>query len=160
MSQRAIAYVQSLQPMLTEGEYAVAMVLAQLARDADDVAEVTMERLGALAGVKERAARYTIRHLESYGLLMQRHQKKGLRRSRTTYTFVELETERPRMPQDTASVVSLAKAMRRKAQATRTRSEEPRRQHYRDPLLLATLYEEMARSLREEYEKPAVSTRS
>lgn len=160
MSQRAIAYVHSIQQMLTEGEYAVAMVLATLARDADDAAEVTMERLGELAGVKERAARYTIRHLESYGLVTQVYQKKGLRRSRTTYTFVELEDGRTREPRDTATVVSLAKALRRKSQAARTRSEECRQQYYRDPLLLATLYEEMARSLREEHTKPAADTGS
>jgi predicted ArsR family transcriptional regulator len=158
MSQRAIAYVQSLQSFLTETEYDVARVLAALARDGDDMAEATMEQIAAGVGVKARCVRYTIRHLESSGLVVQVHQKKGLRRSRTTYTFVELEAERPRVPQDPATVISLAQAMRRKAQAARERARDSRIHGHRDPLLLATIYEDLARTLREESAKQAEST--
>lgn len=162
MSQRAIAYVASLHSFLTEGEYGVAEALAHLARDEDDVTDshqgATMEEIAALAGLTPRRTRQLIRLLESYGLLVSVYQKKGLRRSRTTYTWVELDAERPPARPDTATVISLAKAMRRKAQAVRERAKESRLHGYRDPLLLATVYEEMARALREESARKAQGT--
>lgn len=159
MSQRAMAYVESLESLLTEGEYAVALALAQLARDEDDVADshhgATMEQIGTVAGLTARHTRQLIRLLESYGLLVSVYQKKGLRRSRTTYTWVELADELPRVPRDPATVHSMAEAIRRKAQAARGRSETRRIHGYRDPLLLATVYEDMARVLREESARQA-----
>lgn len=150
MSQRAIAYVESLHALLTDGEYAVAQALATLARDQDDVAEATMAQIGAAAGLNARNARKHIRALESYGLLVQVYQKKGLYRSRTTYRWLELDAARPQSPPDQATIINLEHALRRKAEAARDRADASRMEHHRDPLLLAALYEEMARRLRAE----------
>lgn len=149
MSQRATQYVQSLEHLLTESEYAVAQALAALARDEDDVAEATMRQIAQAVGITDRWARHVIRVLERHGLVIQVYQQTGLRRARTTYTFVELVAERPTAKRDLATIISLSKAMRRKTDAMRQRAEDQLKQS-RDPLLLATVYEEMARTLREE----------
>lgn len=109
MSQRAITYVQTLQEYLTETEYAVAMALARLARDEDDAAHITMTSLAALVHRSERWTRKLIRALERYGLVISHHQQLGVRWTKTTYRFVQLEETRPKSRPDPEKVISFAK---------------------------------------------------
>lgn len=149
---RAIAYVESMASFLTEGEYAVAMALARLARDQDDAATITVVGLGQLAARSERWTRRLLRALEGYGILLTEHQYHGVRWPRTTYRFIELEESRPKPSRDPATVISLARAMRRKAEAMRTRNAQLAAQQSSlyHPLLLATIYEEMQHAMRAE----------
>lgn len=138
--------------MLTEGEYAVAMALARLARDEDDAAMVTMARLGALAERSERWTRKLVRALENYGVLLTQHQQLGVRWPKTTYRFVELEDTRPHPKPDTVNIISLAEAMRRKAEAMRARAAKQGGYVWGPytPVLFATIYEELQRAQRDD----------
>jgi hypothetical protein len=122
MSQRAIAYVQTIAPLLTESEALVALAIAELASEETDVAEATLAQIGALADRKERCVRYCLRAIERHGLLVRDYQPSGHVIAKTFYWFAQLVPLAPPERRSDQSVRHIADAARRRAELMRLRN--------------------------------------